>query len=386
MARQKLTKMVVEGMKPAPEELVVWDSALPGFGLRIKPTGIRSYIVQYRTRDTGQSKRMTIGQHGPLLTFDQAKRHARGVLTDAARGKDPVTERRTKRQAPTMRDLASDYLEKYAGPKKRPKSVRDDRAMLDNVVLPKLGSQKVTAVGRREIEGLHAAMQDRPYQANRVLALLSKMFNLAVQWGWRGDNPVKGIRRYDEQKRHRWLQDEELQRLVRVLDEHPNQRAANAVRLQLLTGARMGEVLSARRADFDLNRGVWIKPSHQTKQRRTEHLPLSAPAASLVASILQENSGSQYLFPGNVAGEHLTDIKKFWAAAIRKASIPGYRRHDNRHTYASHLVSSGLSLEIVGRLLGHTSPSTTKRYAHLADDPLRAATERFGSKFGTYST
>src|SRR4051794_16100155 len=385
MARQKLTKMVVEGMKPGPEELVVWDSALPGFGLRIKPTGIRSYIVQYRTRDTGESKRMTIGQHGPLLTFDQAKRQARAFLTDAARGHDPVAERR-KRQAPTMRDLASDYLEKYAGPKKRPKSVRDDRAMLDNVVLPKLGSQKVTAVGRREIEGLHAAMQDRPYQANRVLALLSKMFNLALQWGWRGDNPVKGIRRYDEQKRHRWLQDDELQRLVRVLDEHPNQRAANAVRLQLLTGARMGEVLSARKVDFDLNRGVWIKPSHQTKQRRTEHLPLSAPAASLVASILRENSGSQYLFPGNVAGEHLTDIKKFWAAAIRKASIPDYRRHDNRHTYASHLVSSGLSLEIVGRLLGHTSPSTTKRYAHLADDPLRAATERFGSKFGTYST
>src|SRR5829696_5500029 len=103
-------------MKPAPEELVVWDSALPGFGLRIKPTGIRSYIVQYRTRDTGQSKRMTIGQHGPLLTFDQAKRQARGFLTDAARGQDPVAERRSKRQAPTMRDLASDYLEKYAGP------------------------------------------------------------------------------------------------------------------------------------------------------------------------------------------------------------------------------------------------------------------------------
>src|SRR6185369_16885090 len=118
------------------------------------------------------------------------------------------------RSGSNMRDLASDYLEKYAPPKKRPKSVRDDRAMLDNNVLPKLGSQKVTAVGRREIEGLHAAMQDRPYQANRVLALLSKMFNLAVQWGWRGDNPVKGIRRYDEQRRHRWLQDDELQRLV----------------------------------------------------------------------------------------------------------------------------------------------------------------------------
>ena len=105
MARQKLTKIGVEGMKPGPEELVVWDTALPGFGLRIKPTGVRSYIVQYRTRDTGQSKRMTIGQHGPLLTFDQAKKQARGILTDAARGRDPVAERRSKRQAPTMRDL-----------------------------------------------------------------------------------------------------------------------------------------------------------------------------------------------------------------------------------------------------------------------------------------
>src|SRR5215204_2433964 len=306
MARQKLTKMVVEGMKPVPEELVVWDSALPGFGLRIKPTGIRSYIVQYRTRDTGQSKRMTIGQHGPLLTFDQAKRQARAFLTDAARGKDPVTERRTKRQAPTMRDLASDYLEKYAGPKKRPKSVRDDRAMLDNIVLPKLGSQKVTAVGRREIEGLHAAMQDRPYQANRVLALLSKMFNLAVHWKWRSDNPAKGVEQFDEEKRDRWLCDDELRRLCRVLEEHPNQRASNAVRLQLLTGARLGEVLQAERTNFDLERGVWIKPSHHTKQKRREHVPLSAEAQALVSALISEqNGGSPYLFPGDAPGKPL---------------------------------------------------------------------------------
>jgi integrase len=292
-----------------------------------------------------------------------------------------VSERRSKRQAPTLKDLSSEYLDKYAAPKKRPKSVRDDRAMLDNIVLPKLGSQKVAAVGRREIESLHAALQDRPYQANRVLALLSKMFNLAHQWGWRTDNPVKGIKRYDEDKRHRWLQDDELKRLCAVLDAHPNQRAANAIRLQLLTGARLGEVLNARKADFDLDRGVWTKPSHQTKQKRTEHLPLSAQAVALVASMLEPSApGQVYLFPGNVAGEPLRDIKKFWATAMRQAGIANYRRHDNRHTYASHLVSSGLSLEVVGRLLGHTNPSTTKRYAHLADDPLRAATGRFGVK------
>jgi integrase len=192
--------------------------------------------------------------------------------------------------------------------------------------------------------------------------------------------------RYDEDKRDRWLQDDELRRLCAVLDTHPNQRAANAIRLQLLTGARLGEVLNARKADFDLDRGVWIKPSHQTKQKRTEHLPLSAQAVTIVASLIKGSPGTPYLFPGNVAGEPLRDIKKFWASVLRQAEIANYRRHDNRHTYASHLVSSGLSLEVVGRLLGHTHPSTTKRYAHLADDPLRVATGRFGTKIAGLRT
>src|SRR5918993_4270127 len=114
---------------------------------------------------------MTIGQHGPRLTFEQAKKQARALLADAGRGQDPVSERRSKRQAPTLADLAADYLDKYATPKKRPKSVRDDRSMLHNIVPPKLGSQKVAAVGRREIEALHADLREHPYQANRVLAL-----------------------------------------------------------------------------------------------------------------------------------------------------------------------------------------------------------------------
>jgi integrase len=153
------------------------------------------------------------------------------------------------------------------------------------------------------------------------------------------------------------------------------------VRLQLLTGARMGEVLGARKDAFDLERGVWTKPSHQTKQKRTEHVPLSAQALALVAAVAgASDPASPHLFPGNKSGQPLRDVKKFWASVLREAGITDYRRHDNRHTYASHLVSSGLSLEIVGRLLGHTTTTTTKRYAHLADDPLRAATGRFGAK------
>jgi integrase len=385
MIAEKLSKTVVERIKAAGQDVVVWDDALPGFGVRVKPSGVRSYIIQYRNRDTGASKRLTIGQHGPLLTFDQAKKQARATLADAMRGGDPVEMRKTARRAPTVADLAADYLERHAVPKKRPKSVRDDRAMLDNIILPKLGTKKVDAIGRRDVEAIHVAMQDRPYQANRVLSLLSKMFSLAIEWRWRPDNPAKGVERYEEQKRDRWLSDDELRRLCKVLDEHTNTRAANAVRLQLLTGSRLGEVLSSRKEDFDLDRGVWTKPSHQTKQKRTEYLPLGTQALALVTSIIETSApDSAFLFPGDKPGQPLREIKKFWATTMRRAGITNYRRHDNRHTYASHLVSSGLSLEIVGRLLGHTTATTTKRYAHLADDPLRAATDRFGSKIAGF--
>jgi integrase len=385
MIAEKLSKTVVERIMAAARDVVVWDDALPGFGVRVKPSGVRSYIVQYRNRRTGASKRLTIGQHGPLLTFDQAKKQARAILADAMRGEDPVEVRKATRRAPSVTDLAADYLERHAVPKKRPKSVRDDQAMLENIILPKLGAKKVDAIGRRDVEAIQVAMKDRPYQANRVLSLLSKMFNLAVEWEWRADNPAKGIQRFDEQKRDRWLSDDELRRLCSVLDEHPNTRAANAVRLQLLTGARLGEVLGSRKDDFDLERGVWRKPSHQTKQKQTEHLPLSVQALALVASIIEGSDPNfPFLFPGNKPGQPLREIKKFWSTAMRRAGIADYRRHDNRHTYASHLVSSGLSLEIVGRLLGHSTAATTQRYAHLADHPLRAATDRFGSKISGF--
>ncbi len=381
MAKQKLTKSVVERLLFADADYVVWDVELPGFGVRVKPSGAKSYVVQYRNRKTGASRRKTIGQHGPLLTFHQARERGRIILADALKGNDPVADDRAFRTAPTMRELAADYLEQHALPKKRARSVENDRSMIDRIILPRLGSKKVNAVQSRDIHALHVAMKGTPFQANRVLALTSKMFSLAIKWGWRSDNPVKGIERYHEERRERWLSDDELGRLLKSLSTHPNQRAANAVRFQLLTGARIGEVLAARWSDIDLTRGVWIKPSHHTKQKRTEHLPLSAPALALLAEMRESASAEErYLFPGNAPDKPLQGIKKFWHNVTKQAGLADYRLHDNRHTHASHLVSSGLSLEIVGRLLGHTNPLTTKRYAHLADDPLRAAAERFGSK------
>src|SRR5215469_14109380 len=155
MIAERLSKTVVERIAAAEQDVIVWDNTLPGFGVRVKASGVRSYIVQYRNRSTGVSKRLTIGRHGPLLTFEQAKKQARALLADAMRGDDPAEARKVARKAPSVADLAADYLERHAVPKKRPKSVRDDRRMLDAVILPKLGAKKVSSVGRRDIEAIH---------------------------------------------------------------------------------------------------------------------------------------------------------------------------------------------------------------------------------------
>ena len=382
MVEQRLTKTAVDRLTAdGHREFIVWDAELPGFGVRVKPSGAKSYVIQYRTKDSGRSRRKTIGRHGPLMSLQEARSIARGLLADVARGRDPVGEHRSRREAPTISELADRYLEEHALPKKRAGSVRNDRSILERHILPRLGRMKVQDVESADIQRLHNALRETPYQANRTIALLSKMFSLSVRWGLRTNNPTEGIEKFHEEARHRWLSDGELKRLTAALDEHPDQVAADAIRLQLLTGARIGEVLGSTWSDFDLDRGIWTKMSHHTKQKRTEHLPLSSAAAQLLKTIKKSRGEiSEYVFLGRSPEAPRKDLKAFWRSVLATAGISDYRVHDNRHTHASHLVSSGMSLAIVGRLLGHTNPSTTQRYAHLADDPLREASEIMGRK------
>jgi len=236
-------------------------------------------------------------------------------------------------------------------------------------------------VTRSDVEDFRKSLQKTPYQANRALALLSKMFTLAVSWEWRADNPVIGIEKYQEEKRDRWLDEEELNRLWGVLDRHSERLTAYVFKFLILTGARKGEVLGATWDQFDLEKGVWTKPSHLTKQKKKEHLPLSEKAIEVLQIVKKQiPEDSLHVFPGRIEGEPLKEIKTFWKTALKEAKVENVRVHDLRHTHASHLVSSGLSLSIVGKLLGHTQASTTQRYAHLADAPLRQAAELFGSK------
>lgn len=375
----KFTKRFVEAITPDPEKtLKYWDSELKGFGLVILPSGRRTYCIQYRNADRIK-KRLKIGVHGHITT-EEARDLAKKGLGQVAHGADPAEQKKQVNNLFTMEELVGTYLERH-GYKKRPKSLEGDQRLIKNVILPRLGRLKVLNVTRTDIELLHKNFQNMPYKANRLLSLLSKMFSLAVSWEWRDDNPVVGIERYQEEKRDRWLNGEELNRLWIVLDQYPTHLTAYVFKLLILTGARKGEALQATWDQFDLEKGVWTKPSHLTKQKKKEHLPLSEKAVDVLQVVRKLiPKGSVYVFPGRIEGEHLKEVKTFWRSALKKAKLENIRIHDLRHTHASHLVSSGLSLSIVGKLLGHTQASTTHRYAHLADGPLREAVELFGSK------
>jgi integrase len=374
-----ITKRFVESITPDPHKLSqYWDTSLKGFGVIVLPSGRRTYCIQYRNQNR-VLKRLKIGVHGQLTT-EEARAMARKHLASTAHGEDPAQSKKQTQELFGMQDLARDYIERH-GQKKREKSLKEDNKLLKNIILPSLGSLKIANVSRRDIESLHLRLKNTPYQANRVVALLSKMFSLAVSWGWRLDNPAQGIEKYQEEKRDRWLNDEELQRLWRVLDKHSENLTSYVFKFLLLTGARKGEALQATWDQFDLEKGLWIKPAHLTKQKKKEHLPLSDKALLLLASLKKQNTeASPYLFPGRKAGQPLKEVKKFWSTVLKESKLESVRIHDLRHTHASHLVSSGLSLSIVGKLLGHTQASTTQRYAHLADEPLRKATEVFGNK------
>jgi integrase len=375
--RKRITESTIKALRP-PEtsNRVIYDQEVPGFGVRITARGAIAFVLEYTVE--GRQRRYTMGSW-PELTATAARQKARQIRGDIQRDgadADPLARREGQRTAPTVAELADRYLDEYARPHKRESSVYNDESLLNQIVRPELGRLRVASVQRDHIERLHRGLRGRPYRANRALSLLSKMFSLAVEWRLRADNPCKGVRRNPEERREKWLRNEEITHLIAALAQHPNRVTANAIRLALLTGARRGELLKAQWEEFDLEREVWTKPSHHTKQRKVEHLPLSQPALALLRTLKQQADG-EYVFPGK--NGPLKELKSSWASIRNAAGLTGVRLHDLRHTYASHLVSGGESLHIVGKLLGHTRPETTQRYAHLADDTLRKATAKFGA-------
>jgi integrase len=280
--------------------------------------------------------------------------------------------------------------------------------MLKSIILPRLGKMRLKAIAKRDIEKLHSSLNRQdgkreatPYQANRVLGLLSAMFNYAIEQGMTASNPAHGIEKFPEEKRERFLTIEEMQKLREAIEGYSDVSAHNALLLLMLTGSREGEVLKAEWEQFDLARGVWTKPARSTKQKKIEHIPLSPAALKLLES-MQTPGATGPLFPGRYGGARVS-LTRPWRQVCKAAGLvdtttakgkrrtitrykPNLRIHDLRHNFASHLASKGVSLQIVGKLLGHSQIATTMRYSHLQDAALRDATGIFSTIYTDAAT
>ncbi len=381
MAKTRLIDTFVKRVSP-PEsgQEIHWDSEVIGFGCRVTSGGAKSFIVNYRA--SGRERRLTIGSY-PDWSVAAAREQAKKVKAEVDLGGDPMAERHEDRACRTVAELAEEFLTKYAAVHKRPTSVQEDKDLLKHI-LPKLGKIKLNALKARDIEKFHIGMKETPVRANRAFALLRKMLSQAITWKYIDENVAVGIKLFDEQPRNRFLSAEELARISAELanaDNSPRsdfRQSANAIRLIMLTGARRGEVLGASWSQLDLDAGVWTKPSSHVKQKREHRVPLSQEAIDILKSIKSISEGP-YVFPGRNTTQAQGSISRFWYGVCDRSKVEDCHIHDLRHTFASILVSSGLSLPIIGALLGHTEAKTTQRYSHLMDSPLREATARVGA-------
>ena len=299
------------------------------------------------------------------------------------KGGDPAEEARQKMKAPTVAALAARYLEEHAIPKKKPRSVAEDRAHLRRFILPRFGTRKAAGITRADVQSFHHALKATPYQANRALALLSKMFNLAERWGVRpdGSNPGRHVERYPEQCRERFLSAVELARLGEVVaeaeangSEPPS--ALAAIRLLILTGCRRQEILGLRWEQVDFQRGLLVFEDSKTGRKA---IPLGAAVLALLVD-LPRLEGNPYVLPGERQGRHFVGLRDVWVRIRRRAGLEDVRIHDLRHSFASVGASGGDCLLIIGKLLGHTQAATTQRYAHLTADPVKQAADRISGE------
>jgi integrase len=380
--RGKITKRSVDALKSTDNvEAVLWDTELKGFGVRVQRGGAKSYVLHYRAgRGRGAPlRKLTIGRHGSPWTPDNARGEARRLLGMVEGGADPAADKIARKEAPIIAELAGRFLAEHAEAKRKGSTATEYKRLLDKIILPALGKRKVADVTRADVTKLHHANRAAPYQANRVLAVLSKMFNLAERWGLRpdGSNPCRHVEKFAERKRERMLSPAELGRLGDALTGHGGSPyVVGAIKLLVFTGARLGEVLGLKWEWIDFDRGEARLPDSKSGAK-TLHLP---PPALAVLAELPRLNGNPYVIVGAKSGAALVNLEKPWRAIRGPAGLNDVRLHDLRHAFASVAASSGMGLPIIGKMLGHTQAATTHRYAHLASDPVKAAAAAVAGK------
>jgi len=385
--KKKLTKAVIDKLKPADRPYTVRDAELPGFSVRVYPKGRKAFFYRYRIDGGGRGATIREPRLGDLgeLSPDQAREMAKDWAARVRQGEDPGADRRATQEAPTMDQLFDNYLSEHAAKHKKASSVRNDKRMIDTHLRNELGKKKVHLVTRQQIRAIHVVLEDTPYEANRTLALLSKIFSYAaddLEWIKRSDHPVAGIKRFEEKKRRRYLSHSELARLgaslaaaeAGALDRPVLASAIAMIRLLVITGARHSEILTLRWDEVNFERGC-IELSDSKTGEKEIYLP---PAALQILSELPKLDGNPFVITGRKPGTHLVNIKNTWALIREHAGMQDVRLHDLRHSFASVGARAGMSLPVIGALLGHRETATTARYAHLSDDPLRTAADAIG--------
>jgi len=385
MNRKKLTQTTVnkaeyEGQNN--ERYIVWDTNIQGFGLRVYPSGRKAYVLSYRHH--GRKRLMTIATHG-VETLSQAQSKAKIELGKVSADTDPLAQKQKNAQGDTVKDLCAAYMERHAKIKK--KSWTDDQAMIDNWITPAWGALKAKAITRDDVAALHRKVgakinpkTEKPMQtsANRVLALISKMWELAELWGYVEEgkpNPTRKIERFKEVKRDRYVKHDEFPLLAKSIKGESNKTAQAALWLYLLTGLRKSELLSLEWSSVDLDRQELRLAD--TKAGRVHYLPLSAPAVDILSSI-PRIVGNPYVLTGKLSGKHLVNIDKPWRRVRKAAGLEDVTLHDLRRTVGSWLAQDGSSLPLIGKVLNHSNSSTTQIYARFADDSGRKALEKHG--------
>jgi integrase len=408
MATGPITKTNVDALvcPPNKDREILWDGghkeAVRGFGVAAFRNGGKCYIAQYRK--DGRSRRTRIGEHG-RLTPEQARKEARKVLGLVEGGRDPIAERKAAREVRTFKAVATDFLDQHVKTKRKARTADEYERILTLHVIPALGSKRVVDLRRADVAKLHSKLSASPYQANRAVALVSAVWNWAARRDEVSfaDNPARAVERFSESGRERFLTSEELARLGDVLREgetiglpysidesrakaknapKPESRrvkldpyAVAAIRLLILTGARLREILDAHWSQLDRERGILFLPDSKTGKKP---LYLSAAAQSVLAEIprIKDNP---HIIAGAAKGAPRADLHRPWKAVRNAARLDGVRIHDLRHSFASFGAGASLGLPIIGKLLGHSQAATTQRYAHLDADPLRRAVETIGS-------
>lgn len=401
MPSQRITKRTVDAVQATGSEFIIWDTDLTGFGVRVRSNGAMSYIVVYRAGHGRKAplRKLTLAAVGKL-TPDEARSLARRAIGSVVHGKDPANEKADGRKGMTVAELAEAFLTEHVRPKRKGTTAARYEHALRAHILPELGAIKAESLTRAAVAKLHLKLRQTPAMANYALAVVGSMYSFGEKRGLisEGNNPSTKIEKYPEQGRERFLTIAELVRLGDALREaetsgipwdidesrttakhapKPENRrtifsptAVGALRLLLLTGCRLREVLHLKWDYVDFERGMIFLPDSKTGRKP---IVLSAPALSVLASLPRLGP---YVVPGDNPSSPRHDLKKIWAAVSRRSELTGVRIHDLRHTFASVGAGSGLGLPIIGRLLGHSQAATTARYAHLASDPVRQASEQ----------